>query len=147
MPAEFRKLGVSFQYPENWTLDEDDAPAGQIAVTVYSPGGGFWTLSVYTDEADLSELAETAVEALKEDYNDLESEPAEQELAGRALVGHDMRFSYLDLTNTAGVRCMSTEEATYVVFYQAEDREFDQVRQVFDAMIVSFLDHLGPRGL
>ena len=25
MPARFDKLGISFQYPENWTLDDTDA--------------------------------------------------------------------------------------------------------------------------
>jgi hypothetical protein len=146
MPAEFSKQGVSFQYPENWSLEEDDAPAGQVAVTVCSPGGAFWTLSVCPGSADPVELAEASVNAMKEDYPDLESEAIEQELAGRRMVGCDMRFWYLDLTSTAGVRCMGTEEATYVVFYQAEDREFDQMRRVFDAMIVSFLDHLDPSG-
>ena len=41
MPARFDKLGISFQYPENWTLDDSDALLGRKSVTVYSPGGRF----------------------------------------------------------------------------------------------------------
>ena len=39
MAAIFDKLGIRFQYPENWTLDESEALAGDQAVTVFSPGG------------------------------------------------------------------------------------------------------------
>ena len=60
MPATFEKLGISFQYPENWTLDEQDALAGRKSVTVYSPGGAFWTVAVHSKAADPAELARDA---------------------------------------------------------------------------------------
>ena len=28
MPAHFDRLGISFQYPDNWTLDDSDALFG-----------------------------------------------------------------------------------------------------------------------
>ena len=34
MPEKYEKLGISFQYPDNWTLDEEDALAGRNSVTV-----------------------------------------------------------------------------------------------------------------
>ena len=144
MPAEFNKLGISFQYPENWTLDEDDALTGRESVTLYSPGGAFWSISVHPGTADPLALARAAVDAMKSEYEQLEAHEARETLAGCDLVGYDLNFYCLDLISTASVRCIRTPRATYAVFYQAEDREFDQVRPVFLAMTTSFLQNLEP---
>jgi len=144
MPAEFNKLGISFQYPENWALDEDDALAGHRSVTVFSPGGAFWSISVHPRSADPVRLADVAVGAMKEEYKDLEVKEARENVVGREMVGYDLNFYCLDLTNTASVRCLRSDRATYTVFCQAEDREFDKVRAVFHAMTTSFLNSLNP---
>lgn len=142
MPAEFKKLGISFQYPDNWTLDEDDARAGRQSVTVYSPGTAFWSVSIHPPGTESTRLAKAALDAMREDYADLEAESAIQTLASREMVGYDMNFWYLDLTNTAVIRCLGNDQATYAVFFQAEDREFDRNRGVFDAITTSFLRSL-----
>jgi len=139
MPAEFRKLGISFQYPDDWTLDDQDALAGQESVTVYSPGGAFWCVSVHPWPADPTELAKAALDAMRDDYAELEAESTVETVAGHDLVGYDMNFWYLDLTNSAAVRCLKTERATYAVFFQGEDREYDRIRPVFDAITTSLL--------
>jgi len=139
MPREFRKLGISFQYPENWTLDEHDALAGRASVTVLSPGGAFWSISIHPPSADPSKLAKAAVKAMQTEYEGLETVPAKEVVAGHDLSGYDLNFFYLDLTNTATVRCLRTSRATYTVFCQGEDREFEHLRPVFAAMTVSFL--------
>ncbi len=142
MPAVFNKLGIHFQYPENWTLDEQDAVSGQRSVTVYSPGGAFWCIAVHPRWTDPSRLAQKAVQAMREEYEGIEDEPAEENVAGWDLVGYDLNFFYLDLTNTAKVRCLRGDHATYSIFWQAEDREFEQLARVFDAITLSFLSHL-----
>jgi hypothetical protein len=144
MPAEFNKMGISFQYPDNWALDEEDALAGRRSVTVYSPGGAFWSISVHPRSADPLRMAKAAVDAMKEEYKELEAEETEETVAGREMVGYDLSFYYLDLTNTASVRCIQTDRATYAVFYQAEDREFEKIHAVFRAMTTSFLRNLKP---
>jgi hypothetical protein len=144
MPAEFNKLGISFQYPENWALDEEDALAGRRSVTVFSPGGAFWSISVHPRSTDPMSLAEAAVGAMKAEYEGLEVEVAQETVAGREMVGYDLNFYCLDLTNTASVRCIRTDRATYTVFCQAEDREFDKIHAVFRAMTTSFLNNLAP---
>jgi len=144
MPAEFNKLGILFQYPENWSLDEEDALAGRRSVTVYSPGGAFWSVSVHPRSADPTRLAKAAVDAMKEEYAGLEAERTQETIAGRETIGYDINFYYLDLVNTASVRCIRTDRATYAVFFQAEDSELERVRAVFRAMTTSFLDNLKP---
>ncbi|MBN2477186.1 MAG: hypothetical protein JXB62_21440 [Pirellulales bacterium] len=146
MPAKFERLGISFQYPDNWTLDEEDALAGRSAVTVYSPGGAFWSVVVHPRSADPAQLAEAAVEAMKQEYEGLEAAEAHQSLAGQDMIGYDLNFYYLDLTNTAQVRCLKTGQAVYTVFCQAEDREFAAIENVFLAMTVSLLNGLKDLG-
>jgi len=142
-PRRFAKLGISFQYPDNWTLDEEDARAGRMSVTVYSPGGAFWSIAIHPHSADPAGLAEAAVEAMRQEYADIEVEEVRETLAGHEMIGCDLHFYYLDLTNTAQIRCVRANRATYSVFFQAEDREFDQIYRVFQAMTVSFLGELG----
>lgn len=144
MPNEFNKLGISFLYPDNWTLDEEDALAGHKSVTVYSPGGAFWSVSIHPPSADPERLAKTAAEAMKEEYEDLEAQVSRETIAGRQLHGYDFNFYCLDLTNTASVRCFRTNQAAYAVYCQAEDREFERVHAVFLAMTTSFLGNLEP---
>ena len=144
MPAEYNKLGISFQYPENWKLDEDDALAGRKSVTVFSPGGAFWTVSVAPTNTDPVELATAAVDAMKEEYEELEAEETRQTIAGRETIGYDLNFYCLDLISSARVRCLSTSRATYAFFCQAEDREFDRIYDVFLAMTTSVLKNLKP---
>ncbi|MGO8753260.1 MAG: hypothetical protein ACLQNE_45565 [Thermoguttaceae bacterium] len=139
MPAEFKKMGIAFQYPENWTLDEEDAVAGNQSVTVHTPGGGLWSVSVHPRSMDPAQLATAALDAMKDEYEGLEVEEARETIAGHELAGYDFNFFYLDLTNTAAVRCIRTHRATYSIFVEAEDREFDRVRRVFEAMTTSLL--------
>ena len=65
MPVSFNRMGISFQYPDNWTLDEQDALAGRKSVTVYSPGGAFWSVSIHPASADPVELSTAALETMK----------------------------------------------------------------------------------
>lgn len=142
MPAKFEKLGISFQYPDNWTLDEQDMLAGRNSVTVYSPGGAFWSVAVHPHSADPARLAKAAVEAMKQEYDELDAEEAREAVAGREMIGYDLNFCYLDLINTARVRCLRTDQSTWTIFCQAEDREFDRIEMVFQAMTTSLLNGL-----
>jgi hypothetical protein len=143
MPATFDKMGIAFQYPENWTLDEEDAVTGRHSVTIYSPGGGFWTVAMHPPGMGPAELVRAAVSAMRQEYEEVEREDIRQTLAGHDLVGCDLNFFYLDLTNTACIRGLRVERATVVIFYQAEDREFVALRPVFEAMTLSLVRGFG----
>jgi len=146
MPASFTKLGISFQYPDNWTLDEEDALAGRQSVTVYSPGGAFWSVAVHPPSADPARLAQGALDAMRQEYEQLDAEESREIIAGHQTIGYDLNFFALDLTNTAQVRCWQTDRATYTIFWQAEDREFAQIERVFQAITTSLLNGLEAPG-
>ena len=142
MPACFDSLGISFQYPDNWTLDDSEALLGHMSVTVYSPGGAFWSVAIHSGSAKPAKLTATIVETLRQEYEGLEAQETEECLAGHDLVGYDLAFYCLDLTNTAHVRSFRLSHTTYTIYCQAEDREYERVKQVFRAMTVTLLNSL-----
>jgi hypothetical protein len=137
MPATFSRFGVEFQYPENWTLDMSEA--GLDAVTLYSPGGGMWSVAVHPPTSDLKKLCDAALSAMEQEYAAVESEPVGEELAGYRLAGYDLNFFYVDLTSTAAIRAYHTPSANYLMMWQAEDRDFAALEQVFQAITLSLL--------
>jgi hypothetical protein len=139
MPAVFDHLGVKFQYPEGWSLEAGDEADGE-EVTVYSPGGAFWSLLI-RERGEPSELMEVVVDAMREEYDDLDSEDVQDVIAGEQLSGCDLNFYCLDLTNTAQVRAFHPGTKTYLMLWQAEDREFDEIAPTFRAIATSFLEH------
>jgi hypothetical protein len=114
-------------------------------VTVYSPGGAFWTVSRHTRLADTKELAKAAVEAMREEYAEIEVEEATETIGEHELVGYDLGFYYVDLTNTAAIRSLRADKAIFTIFYQAEDHELAKIQEVMQAMTISFLQNL-PKG-
>ena len=135
----FNRFGLVFDYPENWSVDTDDAEGRYAAVTVYSPEGGFWSVSGHAPGGDSASLAEAIVLQMRQEYRDLDSEAAVEKVGGRSLSGFDLNFYCLDLTNTAQVRTLETPTAIYLFHSQAEDREWDAVQPVFAAMTASFI--------
>jgi hypothetical protein len=146
MPARFDKLGISFQYPDNWTLDDSDAILGRKSVTVYSPGGAFWSVAIHSGSPDPTKLAAAIVETMKREYPGVEVDDAFEIVAGHDLVGYDLAFYYLDLINTAIVRSLRVGEISYTIFCQAEDRDFEKLRMVFQAMTTSLVSGLKDLG-
>ena len=142
--VHFRRFGLEFDYPEGWTVDVDEADDSGAAVTVSAPGGGFWSVSGHAADAPADELAEAVLRQMREEYRDLDAEPADDEVGGRALPGYDLNFYCLDLTNTAQIRTLATPAAVYVLFCQAEDRDWERIAPVFAAMTASFVGGL-PR--
>lgn len=139
MQANFAKYGIKFQYPDNWTLEADQVLQGRGSVSVYSPSGGFWQVTVHEPDRDPDELVDAVVETMRGMYDELDAEETISRIAGHDVVACEMNFYYLDLTNTALVEVIPSRRATYVVMYQAEDREFDNIHRVFEAMTASLV--------
>jgi hypothetical protein len=142
MPKKFEKSSISFQYPDNWELDEEVGRSGHKSVTVSSPGGAFWSVAVLPLSADPKQMAEVVVEAIKDEYPETEAYAAIETILGHELQGYDMNFPCLDMINSAQVRCVSMAKNNYTIFCQGEDRDFEKSRLVFSAMTTSLLQEL-----
>jgi len=142
MPSVFQQSGLRFEYPENWALEE--ASEDQVEqVVVSSPNTAFWHLTKYPEDADLELLFDEALGALRSEYQEMEAEPvSDLRVEDRPLIGFDVNFICLDLTGTCWLRGFQTDEATYLLLCQAEDREFAQIGPVFQAMLASLLRNL-----
>jgi hypothetical protein len=145
MPAVYDKQGIRFQYPDNWTLEADAVSETRQTISVYSPGGAFWTVMCHSPDADLEELARTALVAMENEYEDLDSEAVQEQIGDVEVQGFDLNFYCLDLTNTAWIRVGSSKKASYLVICQAEDREFEEVSSVFRAMNASLFSGSAER--
>jgi hypothetical protein len=139
MPGQFDDLGISFQYPDNWSLDAQEAPDGRKSVTVFSPTGAFWSISIHPQVTDLMGLALEAIDAIREEYGDTDVVEVEETVSGHELTGYDLNFFSMDLTSTARIRCFRSDQAALAVFCQAEDSDFERLYRVFDAITISLL--------
>lgn len=142
MPALFEQSGLRFEYPENWTLETDELLEGGLEVTVTSPSGAFWSVSVHSSEGNMRSLLDTVLASMKEEFSDLDAEWAGEFAVERELRGYNVNFYCLDLTNTARIRGFQDRSATYLLIFQAEDHDFEALEPVFMAMTVSLLRSL-----
>jgi hypothetical protein len=133
---EFREDGITFRYPESWRLDREPMENGWT-VLVQSPQTAFVVVSFDPNLPTTEEMAATALEALREDYPELDAEPAVETLAGQMAVGHDVRFFSLDLTNTCWTRSFYSEAGTVLVMCQSNDLELEQNEPVLRAICAS----------
>lgn len=136
MPATFDEDGIRFHYPESWRLERTDEDVGWT-VTLSGPGTAFLLLSYRTDLPTAEEMADTALEALREDYPDLESDERIDTLAGQRAFGHDVRFFSLDLTNTCWLRAVYSGGGTLLVLCQTTDGELATHEPVLRAICAS----------
>jgi hypothetical protein len=142
----FDRFGLAFDHPDNWLVDTEDSEGRFATVTVYSPGGGFWSVSGHAPGGDPEQLSGAVVSEMREEYRELDAAPATEMIGGHDLAGFDLNFYCLDLTNTAQVRTLSTPEAIYLIICQAEDRDWDALVPVFAAITTSFVKGLDEPG-
>lgn len=138
MPGVFEKFGVKFLYPENWTITDEEAEDWPKAVTLQSPGSGFWTLYIYEGSVNLRSLVHEVADALRQEYDSLETEEVLQPSDGSDY-GIDGNFYYLDLIVTVQIRGVLVPGKAFVWITQAESREFDENEAVFRAVATSLL--------
>jgi hypothetical protein len=136
MAAEFAESGIHFRYPENWKLERVDQESGWT-VSLHSPGTTFLMVSLDEDMPEPEHMAGTALEALREEYPDLEAEDCVDSLAGQPAVGHEIHFFSLDLTNTGWTRSFFSARGTVLVYWQSSDLELTQSEPVLRAICAS----------
>ncbi len=83
------------------------------------------------------------LENIEEQYDSVETSPVQESMAGFAASGHDTFFFYLDLLIANHMRCLLAGEHRFLITWQAENREFDDIEPVFQAITVGFLTGLG----
>lgn len=139
MTARYDRSGIRFQYPENWKIVDEQFDGFPRSVCVQAPSGAFWSLDIHPFSVRSEDILREMVAAITDDYDDVESELVEEVIEEFEAIGADLFFSCLDFVIKARLRSFKSGHATYVMLYQAEDRDFDQFEPVFRAMTHSLL--------
>jgi hypothetical protein len=147
MTLTFSKDGITFQYPKNWILEETEQEHGNRAITLNNPEGAIWALSIHPNATPPDQLADAGVEAVRSEYEQVESEPVTEVFGDIAVSGYEMHFFCLDLTISAKILCFRDHRNTYALFWQAEDHVLQNCREVFDALgysLISGMENVDP---
>jgi hypothetical protein len=136
MAAQFDDGGIRFRYPENWRLERENNESGWT-VSVQSPDTAFLVVTVDEDMPSTEQMAQTALEALRTEYPDLEADECMDTLAGQPAIGHDIHFISLDLTNTGWTRSFYSGRGTVLVMWEANDWELEANEPVLRAICAS----------
>jgi hypothetical protein len=136
MSVPFEQDGIRFRYPENWRLEREESDSGWTAL-VQSPDTAFVLVSMDEEMPEPEAMARTALEALREDYPDLEADDCVESVAGQPAVGHDIRFFSLDLTNTCWTRSFYSAGGTVLLMCQINDLELEKNEPVLKAICAS----------
>jgi hypothetical protein len=122
--------GVHFTYPASWSLEvTDEGPV--TTVDLQHPGGiAFVVVRTDLSRPDAEDVSDQVLEAMREEYPDLDAFPANETLQQHRAVGHDVEFFALDITSAASIRSFRTARRTVLVFGQWSDLGEDDLGEV-----------------
>ena len=136
MVKQFNEDGVSFRYPDDWTLEREEADDGWTA-TLQSKETAFLVVTLDREMPEPERMVNTALEALRSEYPGLDADPAVDLLAGEMAVGHDIAFFSFDLPNTAWTRGLYCGAGTLMLYWQVNDLELEAAEPVLKAITQS----------
>ena len=136
MQKDYDRDNLFFSFPESWALDDQNAPE---SVSVLGPDGSFWCVRRELPDTPSENAIAQAVDAMREEYPDLEVESISDTIDGVPLTGVDLHFFCFDLTGTASIRIWPRDDCKLVIFTQAEDNQLDRVQPAFTAITASLI--------
>src|SRR3954453_22579714 len=138
MTEVYNDRGIRFEYPGDWELEvTDDGPLTTVAVQ--APGGlAFALITVDDTRPAPADVADQALEALREEYPVLDAAPALETINGHRAVGHDVQFMSPDMTNSCPIRSFRTPRRTVLLFGQWSDLVDDESEAALGAVRRTF---------
>lgn len=128
--TEYHSHGVSFSYPGQWTLEEQQ-DGNDVLLTVSVGNTCFWLLRILPECPPPPQVVDSCVRGFREEYEDVEVEKTEDKLAEMPAVARDLQFFCLELVNSAALRSVRTSTATLLVWWQGTDHELRDVQEQF----------------
>lgn len=136
MFEDYQSHGVRFRYPALWEVG-DEQRDDEVTITVTSPETSFWSVTILPRRPAPEEVIESAIGALRDEYDEIDIYPSEVELCHRTSVARDLEFVCLELLNSAYLRAFRTSRFTALVYYQGTDQELEQMRDSLEAISAS----------
>ena len=96
-------------------------------------------------EAHFFECAECAsqlqaLEAMREEYPNMDAGPVLETIDGHKAIGHDVAFFSFDMTNSCSIRCYQTTRHTVLLFGQWSELDADETQLALKALQRSVAD-------
>ena len=143
MTAAYDKLGLKFLYPETWKLtDSGDSELPQEIIVESPDGGAMWSVHLYPGDTDAEALLNETLQTLGETYPDLEVSTVPAKLDHAQGDATEALFYCLDFLVRVRLQVLKPDNRTVLAWYQAEDREFDKLDIVFQAITTSLLQSM-----
>jgi hypothetical protein len=142
---DFREDGIAFVYPADWEISRE-RKGGELSITLAGAGTAFATIVVLFDRPGAEEVIETAVDAFREDYPDLDVHTTRAQLCDLPTLARDLEFFCHELTNTARLRAFDTERCTVLLLCQTNDGELSDAEPVFDQLAKTLSINEGEMG-
>lgn len=139
MTAKYERDGIVFQYPENWSFEEEPRSGLPRTISVTSEEGAFWSMTLYSADQPLKELQHLYIETLEQEYEEVEIEDVEFPLGDETILATDLQFYCLDFLVHSRVIATQVGAFQALIAWQAEDRDFDKFEAVFQAITFSML--------
>ncbi len=137
MTKEFNRDGLSFSWPDDWSVEREEQKDGWT-ISLQSPGTAFAVVRLDRSMPATEEVAQTTLDALKEDYPHLEATATVDMLAGEMAIGHDIQFFSLDFATTCWTRSFYGAAGTVLVLCQVSD--IDQ--EIYEPVLRGICDSL-----
>jgi hypothetical protein len=136
MDETYKGHGIRFRYPASWQLveQEDDE---STSITVASPDTSFWSVSLIPEGPSPEQVIASAVEAFREEYDEVDVYPSEEKMGDRPGAALDVDFVCFELINSAFLRSFQTDRLTVLVLYQGFDGELAETRPLLEAISAS----------
>jgi len=140
MTAVYEHAGIRIQYPENWQLRPNVESPDAKSILAESPSGAFWSLEVFSSGMTVEVACAEVLRAMRNEYEEIEVEPTVEVLGEMKAEGYNITFYCLDMLVSARVVGWESRAlGTLILQYQAEDREFQRLERVFQAISTSLL--------
>jgi hypothetical protein len=136
MTGEFSRGAVSFRYPTDWQIEIEDADDGWTA-TLQGTDSTFLLVCLRPDADDPLQVADEALAVLQVEYKELDATEAQESIAGRPAVGHDIDFLTLDVTVTCRTRVLDTTDGPLLLMSQMSDHDRPTAEPVVKAVWAS----------
>jgi hypothetical protein len=130
--------GVRFEYPADWVVEVTDEDEVTTVDLQHPEGIAFVLVRIDESCSDPEETSDLALEAMREEYPELDDSPLIEAHDEHVVTGHDVEFFALDVPNAAFIRCFGTPRRTVLCFGQWSELGgnglSDMVRAVFRSL-------------
>lgn len=133
MSKTFAAAGIRFQYPDEWVITEERGP-DELTITVTDGQTAQWSITLMRECPDPAHVLKEAVLAFREEYDGLDVEERNLNIANHDALAADLDFECFELLNCAFLRAFLSDRYTVLVMYQATDHEMPAMDPVFDGI-------------